>query len=174
MAKFKEVIECLKSGGTAYRPGWNGYGDMEIMMQIPQRIAKDIVPKMTSVQDKVKKAISASGSGEIEYHHQVLMIDFPLEPGSPTRATYYIPTWEDIMAEDWIIMQGEFSYLDSLVTERDELTSRSESILSYLGTKAFFDRPKNMQNALIRRYDIMKEYINILDEMIKIESTANG
>ena len=54
MAKFAEVIECLKNGGTAQRIAWDVNGDKEIMMQIPQRIAKDIVPKMTSVQDIVK------------------------------------------------------------------------------------------------------------------------
>jgi len=45
------------------------------MMQIPQRIAKDIVPKMTSVQDIVKPKINTVGSGEIEYHHQVIIIE---------------------------------------------------------------------------------------------------
>ena len=45
-------------------------------MQIPQRIAKDIVPKMTSVQDSVKPKISTVGSGEIEYHDQVIIIEF--------------------------------------------------------------------------------------------------
>ena len=43
MAKFAEVIECLKNGGTAQRIAWDVTGDKEIMMQIPQRIAKDIV-----------------------------------------------------------------------------------------------------------------------------------
>lgn len=42
MAKFTEVIECLKNGGTAQRIAWDVTGDKEIMMQIPQRITKDI------------------------------------------------------------------------------------------------------------------------------------
>lgn len=105
MAKFADVIECLKSGGIANRQAWDVLGDKQIMMQIPQRISKDIVPKMTSVQDIVKPLISTIGSGEIEYHHQVLIIEFTDDEKTPARATYYIPTWEDIMAEDWRILQ---------------------------------------------------------------------
>ena len=43
MAKFAEVIQCLRHGGTAARQAWDVLGNKEIMMQIPQRIAKDIV-----------------------------------------------------------------------------------------------------------------------------------
>ena len=63
-------------GVTAQRIAWDVTGDKEIMMQIPQRIAKDIVPKMTSVQDIVKPKINTVGSSEIEYHHQVIIIEF--------------------------------------------------------------------------------------------------
>lgn len=99
MAKFSEVIECLKNGGTAQRIAWDVEGDKEIMMQIPQRIAKDIVPKMTSVQNGIKPKLSTVGSGEIEYHDQVIIISFTDDGKTPARATYYIPTWEDIFAD---------------------------------------------------------------------------
>lgn len=103
MAKFSEVIECLKNGGTAARQSWDVLGDKEIMMQIPQRISKDIVPKMTSLQESIKPKISTVGSGEIEYHDQVIIIEFKDDEKTPARATYYIPTWEDIFADDWRI-----------------------------------------------------------------------
>ena len=45
-------------------------------MQIPQCIAKDVVPKMTSLPAAIKPKISTVGSGEISYHDQVLMITF--------------------------------------------------------------------------------------------------
>ena len=101
MAKFAEVIECLKNGGTASRQAWDVRGDMEVMMQIPQCISKDIVPKMTSVQEYIKPKINTVGSGEIEYHDQVIIITFVDDEKTPARATYYIPTWEDIFADDW-------------------------------------------------------------------------
>ena len=44
MAKFAEVIQCLRHGGTAARQAWDVLGNKEVMMQIPQRIAKDVVP----------------------------------------------------------------------------------------------------------------------------------
>lgn len=75
MAKFKDVISCLKHGGTATRQAWNDK-NIEVMMQIPQRIAKEIVPKMTSVQESIKPKISTVGNGEIEYRDQVLIITF--------------------------------------------------------------------------------------------------
>ena len=110
MAKFKEVIECLKNGGTAQRIAWHVEGDKEIIMQIPQRIAKGIVPKMTSVQDHIKPKLSTVGSGEIEYHDQVLIITFTDDGKTPARATYYIPTWEDIMADDWRLSEDADAY----------------------------------------------------------------
>lgn len=96
---FSAVIECLKKGGSAARASWTG--NKEIVMQIPQCIAKDIVPKMTSLPASIKPKIETVGSGEISYHDQVLMIAFTDDGKTPASATYYIPTWEDIMAEDW-------------------------------------------------------------------------
>ena len=131
MAKFAEVIECLKNGGTAQRIAWDVTGDKEIMMQIPQRIAKDIVPKMTSVQDIVKPKIGTVGSGEIEYHHQVLIIEFKDDEKTPARATYYIPTWEDIMADDWRLAQPADSYKARMKAEYDELNDRTVKLCKF-------------------------------------------
>lgn len=91
MTKFKDVICCIKNGGTARRMSWAEDGDKEIMMQIPQRISKDIVPKMTSVQESIKPKLSTVGSGEIEYHDQVIIITFTDDGMTPARATYYVP-----------------------------------------------------------------------------------
>ena len=110
MAKFSEVIEWLKKGRTAQRIAWDVEGDKEIMMQIPQRIAKEIVPKMTSVQNSIKPKLTAVGSGEIEYHDQVIIISFTNDGKTPARATYYIPTWEDIFADDWRLLENAESY----------------------------------------------------------------
>ncbi len=100
MEKFSKVIECLKNGGSARRLAWNE--NKEIVMQIPQRIDKTIVPKMTSLPASIKSMISTVGSGEISYHDQVLIVTFTDNESTPATATYYIPTWEDIFAEDWI------------------------------------------------------------------------
>ena len=96
---FPAVIECLKKGGHASRSTW--HDNQEIVMQIPQCIAKDVVPKMTSLPAAIKPKISTVGSGEISYHDQVIMITFTDDSKTPASATYYIPSWEDILAEDW-------------------------------------------------------------------------
>lgn len=41
MVKFKDVICCIKNGGTARRLSWAEDGDKEIMMQIPTRLVKE-------------------------------------------------------------------------------------------------------------------------------------
>lgn len=99
MNNFANVIECLNRGGHAGRMSWQG--NKEIVKQIPQCISKDIVPRMTSLPDSIKPVIGTVGSGEISYHDQVLIITFTDDGNTPAAATYYIPTWEDIFAEDW-------------------------------------------------------------------------
>ena len=99
MAKFAEVIECLNQGGYASRNTW--LGNKKIVKQIPQCIDKVIVPKMTSLPMVAKQVIGSVGSGEISYHDQVIIISLPEDKNTPASATYYIPTWEDIFADDW-------------------------------------------------------------------------
>ena len=167
MAKFAEVIECLKNGGTAQRMAWDATEDKEIMMQIPQRIAKDIVPKMTSVQDIIKSKISTAGSGEIEYHHQVLIIEFKDDEKTPARATYYIPTWEDIMADDWRL--NEPSYVARMVNEREELNERLKKLSSFLQTAVYGNLPVEKKKLLQKQFGAMYEYRDILDERCRLE-----
>ena len=116
MAKFQDVIECLKKGGSARRISWTD--NREIIHQIPQCISKDIVPKMTSLPASIKPKISTVGSGEISYHDQVIVITFVDDEKTPASATYFIPTWEDIFAEDW-----------SCLTPADEPTTEEKALV---------------------------------------------
>ena len=174
MAKFKEVIECLKNGGTASRQAWDVYGNREIMMQIPQRIAKDIVPKMTSVQSIIKPKISTVGSGEIEYHDQVIIIDFEEEEKTPARATYYTPSWEDIFADDWRLFEEVGTYIARMATEREELSVKAAKLNDFLCSEPFNNLYPNMRRLMERQEELLNEYINVLDERIKMESVAQG
>ena len=58
-------------------------------MQIPQCIAKDVVPKMTSLPAAIKPKISTVGSGEISYHDQVIMITFTDDGKTPASMGGY-------------------------------------------------------------------------------------
>ena len=169
MAKFAEVIECLKNGGTAQRIAWDVTGDKEIMMQIPQRIAADIVPKMTSVQEIVKPKIGTVGSGEIEYHHQVIIIEFKDDEKTPARATYYIPTWEDIMADDWRMTQPADSYKARMQTEVMELEDKAEKLKQFFYSQIYNDLPKEKRDLMMEQYDAMVLYSTKLRQRCELE-----
>lgn len=150
MAKFKDVISCLKNGGTATRQAWNDK-NIEVMMQIPQRIAKDIVPKMTSVQESIKPKISTVGSGEIEYHDQVLIITFVDDEKTPAKATYYVPSWEDIFAEDWIVHNSIDSYIKCLVEDADETALHHDELLDFTKTGIYERHVSVEKKAVIQK-----------------------
>lgn len=102
--KFSEVIEGLKEGHAYTRRTNQMYGKF-IVRQIPQVVPKDVVTRMTSLPDEVKPLISTVGSdpefiGTITYHDQVLIVT--CNDYARTSATSYVPTWEDIFAEDWV------------------------------------------------------------------------
>lgn len=102
--KFAEIIERLKNGETFTRVSWEG--NKYIACQIPQVISKYIVPKMTSLPDNAKRILTTVGSGAISYHDQVLIINNVDLPYVAATATSYVPTWEDIFADDWTIKYG--------------------------------------------------------------------
>lgn len=106
--KFKFIIDSIQEGKTVRRSCW-GLNSF-IVKQIPQTISPDIVPKMTSLPSMAKEHIHESiidstepGGGSISYHDQVIIITINPITGD-ADATYYIPTWEDIFAEDWQII----------------------------------------------------------------------
>lgn len=169
MAKFAEVIQCLRHGGTAARQAWDVNGNKEIMMQIPQRIAKDIVPKMTSVQEIIKPKINTVGSGEIEYHDQVIIIEFVDDEKTPARATYYIPTWEDIFAEDWRLMQTADSYIARMEDEIAEIEDRACKLKGFFNTDIFAYMPDNKKELMYEQYDAMILYSTKVAQRLELE-----
>ena len=173
MVKFKDVICCIKNGGTARRMSWYEDGDKEIMMQIPQRISKDIVPKMTSVQESIKPKLSTVGSGEIEYHDQVIVITFTDDGKTPARATYYIPTWEDIFATDWMLSESQDAYYARLCEELEDMVNESNDFTWFFKTKEFERLPENEKNLMKRQHEIMEKYIAVLDERCQLENEIN-
>jgi hypothetical protein len=169
MAKFAEVIECLKNGGTAARQAWDVRGDMEVMMQIPQRISKDIVPKMTSVQEHIKPKINTVGSGEIEYHDQVIIITFVDDEKTPARATYYFPTWEDIFADDWRLSEPYDAYKHHMTAESEQLNGEIDDLKQFFRSPLFESLPEENQLLMKRQCEAMGTYYDILQERIKLE-----
>lgn len=95
--KFSEIIERLNNGETCARESWPG--GTFIVKQIPQTITAEIIPRMTSLPDQAKKILC----GTLSYHDQVLLVKAG-NYGKEAHATYYIPSWEDIFADDWRII----------------------------------------------------------------------
>ena len=102
--EFPKILPILKDGACCARTSSDFWRDKYIVMQIPAKISKDIVPRMTSLSDSAKMRIGTVGSGEIHYENQVLLLQFKDDRETPTRATYYQPTWDDILAEDWEVV----------------------------------------------------------------------
>ena len=101
--KFSEIIDRFNEGKAVARfssPAWAG---KFIVKQIPQTIPAEVVPRMTSLPDHAKAVIGTRGDGSISYHDQVLIIEAN-DDCSKSYATSYIPTWEDIFADDWQVL----------------------------------------------------------------------
>ena len=102
--KFSEILPYMKAGGTVRRASWSNPGRV-IVRQLPQTGPADVVPKMTSLPEHAKAIIGTVGldnehKGCITYHDQVLIV--VSDDYHDTTATSYVPTWEDIFAEDWM------------------------------------------------------------------------
>ena len=173
MAKFKDVIICLKNGGTATRQAWSDR-NIEVMMQIPQRIAKEIVPKMTSVQEIIKTKINTVGSGEIEYHDQVLIITFVDDDKTPAKATYYVPSWEDIFAEDWIVTNSFESFIKCLVDYADDIALRHDELLDLTKT-GMYERHVSVEKkeAIQKEIAALSTLHEVLVERYNLEKKEN-
>lgn len=98
--KFEEIIDKVRKGEICVaRSSWNG---KQIMCsQISSTITKDIIPKMQSLPDCAKEFILSLRLSSIHYHDQFIIISIK---GS---ITYYIPSGEDINADDWYIIDGK-------------------------------------------------------------------
>ena len=97
---FAEVIEGLKNGQNFTRIYSSVLNGKFITMQIPTDIPTDVIPKMISLNDDAKTILGTVGDCKIHYRNQVLMVN--KVDNEENIATYYMPTWEDIFADDWI------------------------------------------------------------------------
>lgn len=102
--KFSEILDGLKEGRPYTRQAEGWYGKF-IVKQIPNTVPASVVPKMTSLPEDVKQRISTVGKsdeflGTISYYNQVILVTS--NDYERTVATSYIPTWEDLFADDWV------------------------------------------------------------------------
>ena len=98
---FGQALVALQQGCNIARKEWDG--KCFIVKQINSDIASDIVPKMQSLPDAAKKEISKCADGTIHYREQCLVIYPDAECGC--MATNYVPDWQDMFANDWMIVE---------------------------------------------------------------------
>ena len=97
LLKFEEVLKAFKQGKPISRQS-KSEEYLFIYKQIPAKIDVSIVPAMTSVPDEVKEVMKKLEKG-FHYKNQAVQVD------KNGNVTYWIPTVEDLLAEDWYILE---------------------------------------------------------------------
>lgn len=91
---FGEAIASLKEGKMLTRKGWNGKG-MFIYMAIGNTVAKDYIPKFTSLPETVKSFLQQKGE-DVVFKPSITMYTAAgeMQPG-------WLASQADMLAEDW-------------------------------------------------------------------------
>ena len=89
---FSEALLALKEGDILQREAWDE--NLIISTQIPNTIPNEVISKMTSLRDNLKRCLAYSN---LYYLSQIILVD--IDSG---EITYYIPTSADLFAEDWL------------------------------------------------------------------------
>lgn len=97
LMSFDVIISALKNGFAVRRDAWEN--NKIVFLQVPAQITgQDSVLRMKSIPAQVKPLI-INGNGNIAYGNQCIVYDI-----FSGEATYWTPSIEDIMAEDWLIL----------------------------------------------------------------------
>ena len=99
---FGPIIKALEDGKRVRRHGWDK-DKIFIFRQVPSEVPSKFVSKMTSLPNVVKDYFIGTFTDDeqmdsINYLHQIALV------GLSNRIISWIPTVEDIMSEDWVIL----------------------------------------------------------------------
>lgn len=90
---FGKAIERVKTRSyIARRANWDD--DVFIFSQVPAYINEEIIPKMQSLPEVVKREITEAGITSLSYQNQICKFD-------NGNITYYTPIGNEIFADDW-------------------------------------------------------------------------
>ena len=90
---FGKAIEHVKTRSyIARRANWDN--NVFIFAQVPAYINEEIIPKMQSLPEVVKREITEAGITSLSYQNQICKFD-------NGNITYYTPTGNEIFADDW-------------------------------------------------------------------------
>ena len=101
---FGEAIQALNEGKMVARQGWD---NLFVFKQVPSMVDKDIVPKMTSLPDAVKKEFEFRFRKESNYDIASICYSNQLAIVQKSNLIQgYSPSVEDSLANDWFIYEG--------------------------------------------------------------------
>lgn len=90
---FREAIERVKTCSYIARcTNWDD--DVFIFAQVPAYINEETIPKIQILPEVVKREITEAGFTSLSYQNQICKFD-------NGNITYYIPTGDEILANDW-------------------------------------------------------------------------
>lgn len=104
LLNFGEAIKALNEGKMLARCGWD---NQFIFKQVPSIINKEVVPKMTSLPDQVKKEFMFRFAKESNYDISDIFYSDQLAIVNKSNLIQgYSPSIEDILSSDWFIYEG--------------------------------------------------------------------
>ena len=103
--EFSKIIENLKNGDCVYRKSWTGSEKLFIFKQAPSRIPGEIVPKMTSLPEQVKKQFMATFVDERLQISSIYYSDQLAVVGLYNKIDSYSVSADDIFANDWEVYE---------------------------------------------------------------------
>lgn len=105
---FSEALEVMKQGGMVTRGGWNVEHKF-VFMQVPATIDKEIVPKMQSLPQSVKRHFQTTFDNPNEqisaiyYSNQFALV------GRSNMITGWSPSPTDILTGDWYQVDAQLN-----------------------------------------------------------------
>ncbi len=93
---YGEAIEHLRKGGVITRPSWNG-PNMYVFKQVPSKVPAEIVPKMSSLPEAVKRRMMEDGTSP-DYQNQMAIV----KPDGTIDS--WVASSADTFATDWILL----------------------------------------------------------------------
>ena len=94
--RFEDFLPALRENlVAARRRAW--CVDTFIFAQVPAKIEKETIQKMTSLPPVVKAILEDDSAEELSYRHQIVM-------SYKGMVSYYTPSGDDLWADDWLVI----------------------------------------------------------------------
>ena len=88
---------------------------------------------------------------------------------TPARATYYIPTWEDIFADDWRLTQPADSFVLRMEDEIAEVEERAGKLCAFFKSPIFEKLSDKKKELMHEQYDAMILYSTKVGQRLELE-----